>query len=55
MKKKLQNKELQEYLKRFADNAAVSMIVADIKKQKKICRKIWSNHRHGSTSICLRD
>lgn len=35
MKKELQNKELQEYLKRFADNAAVSMIVADIKKQKK--------------------
>ena len=35
MKKELQNKELQEYLKRFADNAAVNMIVADIKKQKK--------------------
>ena len=35
MKKKLQNKELQEYLKRFADNAAVSMIVVDKKKQKK--------------------
>lgn len=32
MKKELQNKEVQEYLKRFVDDAAVSIIVADVKK-----------------------
>lgn len=40
MKKELQNKEVQEYLKRFADDAAVSMIVADVKKRKRYVGKI---------------
>lgn len=40
MKKELQNKEVQEYLKQFADDAAVSMIVADVKKQKRYVGKI---------------
>lgn len=33
-------KEVQEYLKQFADDAAVSMIVADVKKQKRYVGKI---------------
>lgn len=40
MKKELQNKEAQEYLKRFADDAAVSLIVVDVKKQKRYAGKI---------------
>lgn len=40
MKKELQNKEVQEYLKRFVDDAAVSIIVADVKKQKRYIGKI---------------
>ena len=40
MTRELTNKDVQEYLKTFKDDAAVSMIVADVKKQKRYVGKI---------------
>lgn len=36
MTRELTNKDVQEYLKTFKDDAAVSMIVADAKNRKNI-------------------